>query len=636
MDINRSSSSRFKVNKSITAAANRKTADASRINSASYSEHNNKAELKEGQLIRGEILDHRYNEVKVKLEPGNQVITARLSDGISLSIGQNASFIVSELDSEQLVLKLVPDEATANDSIILKALTAANVTITNRNKAIVAELLSHRMPVDKQTLQILIKLSGMNREASPLCLVLMHKNNIPVNSHNLKQFQAYLDGTHQLLNNIKDITQGISKLLINAANTELMNNNQPVPGINTPPQELTYNIYNPTSDVLLNDTATDSIITAKPIINSELGTPDKNNSTIINTKQSNTTQDNTDMIPYKSISVNDKLIYSVRLINDRLIDIFHSYAADADKVLPSGMKSLDNTVLSDSSLLAKTSEQQVLINASIPRLTDILNRSDIDALLKYLSHTPEINSMKESIANGTASLGETLTYIQNALPETSKTDIIKLITSPEYSKLLEKAFYKKWTLTPENVSNKHSVQNFYTQLDYDLREINKLANSIAEADDYASIQKPLNTLQDNMQFMKELNNAFSFLQLPLGFKDREVHTDLYVLNRKKALNDKNQSLNVHLHLETANLGSLNIHLQMISKRIETVFYPESIDVAQIIKENLPLLISSLQTKGYNVKADVTDTFEQSSLFKQLIEQSTQDNIVTRYTFDIRT
>ena len=47
-------------------------------------------------VIRGEIIDLRFQEVKIRLEPSNQVITARLSGEVSLSIGQIAEFIVSD------------------------------------------------------------------------------------------------------------------------------------------------------------------------------------------------------------------------------------------------------------------------------------------------------------------------------------------------------------------------------------------------------------------------------------------------------------------------------------------------------------------------------------------------------------
>lgn len=614
MDINNSLSSRLKVNKSITASGNQKSIDASRTRSTSYpeqnkiSEQNKMPDLKEGQIIKGEIIDHRFNEVKIKLESGEQVITARLSDEISLPIGQKASFIVSDLNSETIVLKLSVPETSANDSIVAKALTAAGITINERSKAIVNELLNQRMPVDKQTLQTLIRLSNMHRAASPLCLVLMHKNHIPINSKSIQQFQAYLDGTHQLLYKIKDITQNMSRLINVSIHPEYESN---------PSQSMP--LY---SDSTLAQSENKMLSDNNMSLDNKL-LSDKLNSinntdteTVFNTFEAKAV--NMDILGQAKSPEIDTLPNAVA-INNKLIDIC-----------------LNNTEP------ASQDEANVIINGEQTQaifqieLTDIMDNYDMEALLKVLSDEVDSNSLKEKIASKTATIGETLSYIKKALESSDKIQISKLLGSEEYTKLLEKAFFKKWTIAPEDSADKDSVENFYKQLEADINKIHKLASSLAETDESAQVQKPLDSLQDNLQFMKDLNNTFAYLQLPLDFKDRQLHADLYVLNRRRGKADKSESLNVHLYLETANLGSLNIQLKMTNKQIEAVFYPESDDVALIIKENLPLLTSSLQEKGYIFMADVDQSKQEDNIFKKLMEQNNQDSSTLRYTFDIRT
>lgn len=608
MDINNSLSSHIKINKSVTAGAGNIGADASAeascIRSASYSEHNKMLRLAQGQVIKGQIIDHRYNEVKIMVEPGHQVITARLADEISLSNGQYASFIVTENASDGLVLKLIPAPAFASDSIVLKALTAAGITINDRSKALVCELLSQRMPVDKQTIQKLAKLSAANREASPLCLVLMYKNNIPINTKNLQQFEAYLNGTHQLLHKIKDITHNISKIIDTAVDS--------VPSFNTAAAE---------GGSYEADTVTQS--------NSHSLIPD------MNIQQDKTIQDNAGILPNQALAPNNNeniTLRNVLIINNKLIDIYIS-GIDTDAKPQAEKISIHE---SSANLQAEPSRQIKRSNFRDIKLTDIMQDKDIDVLLKYMADAPDTEGIKGKIAGKTASVYETLTYIKNALHTLDQRQISKLLTSEVYSELLEKAFFKKWTITPEDVSKKDSVDNFYRQLESDLKKINNLSEAAGKTNDKVQLQKPVDNLQDNLQFMKDLNNAFAFLQLPVEFKDRCMHSDLYVLTRKRAVNDKSQSLSIHLHLETANIGCLNIDLQLMNNKINTVFHPDNKDAVMIIKEHLPELISSLQTKGYEVKAAVEEDPEQGSLFKKLIEQGSGDNSIVRYTFDIRT
>lgn len=621
MDINRPLSSRLKLTKPLSTEAGKKGAEVARNRSSSAAEISNKLELKEGQLLKGQIIDHRHNEIKLMVEPGNQVISARISDEVSLAIGQYAGFIVSEATSDSLVLRLLPQEAQANDSIILKALTAAEIAINARSKAIVEELLAQRMPVDKHTLQTLIRQSAANREASPLCLVLMYKNNIPVNSKNLQQFQAYLDGTHQLLYKIKDITQNIAKILNAPSYPEAVFSDFSDPASVSPdltnPGFVLSNLQPVTEASVINSGAADKII--NPFIEVSL-------------RQTGPSQTDINPMSDNILSLNDNILRYALTINDELIRI---YQTDTEIDLWQSPEVINHN--NPGNLLTEEAQELKLQpEYQIYKLTDVMKQDDINTLLKHLSSAPDPGGLKNSIANGSATIAETLSYIQHAIYKLDKAGITDLLSSTEYATLLEKAFFKKWTLTSENVSKQQTVEKFYKQLEEDLKKINRLFDTIDEADDYPAIQKPLSNLQDNLQFMKDLNNAFAFLQLPVEFKDRQLHADLYVLKNKKSYMEKEQGLNVHLHLETANLGSLNIHVQMKNKQIETVFYPENSEVEDILRDNLPTLVANLQAKGYKVNADVAKADNQPGLFRKLIEQNIQDNNISRYTFDIRT
>lgn len=634
MDINRPLSSRFKSSKPISTEVGKKGIDAAHNRAASSAEINSKLDLKEGQLLKGQIIDHRHNEVKLMVEPGNRLITAKLSGDMPLSIGQYASFIVSEATSDSIVLKLQPQEAQANDSIILKALAAAGIAVNARSKAIVEELLAQRMPVDKQTLQALIRQAAANREASPLSLVLMYKNNIPINSENLQQFQAYLEGTHQLLYKIKDITQNLSKILNTPASPETILSDTAASALLNPDlanQAAVFSNLQSGADSLAADTGAAGLLS--PSSDAAL-------------LQAGLTHANA-YPPADSGLVNNPLRQALAA-NDELIRIYQTNA-ETDLSQP---PKLSNQVFSSNLTLSKVqatqlSEVQTLMLSEVQALmlsqdyqtftlSDILTQEDISNLMNHLSAAPDPGGIKSSLADGSAQIGEALSYIQKTIYTLSKSVVTDLLASAEYGALLEKAFFRKWTLAPEKVAKQQSVEKFYKQLEDDIQRINKLIDTTGEADDNTSIAKPLNSLQNNLQFMKDLNNVFAFLQLPVEFKDRQLHADLYVLNKKKALNEKEQGLNVQLYLETANLGGLNIHVHMKDKQIQTVFYPEVREVEQIIKDNLPILTDSLQAKGYKVDAAVAEAENQPAVFKKLIEQNNQDNNISRYTFDIRT
>ena len=234
MDINQSSLSQYNSNKPDNARSisNQKaTSDNNKVKESSSSPQvGQQQNLKEGQIIKGQIVDHRYNEVRIKLEPGKQIVSAKLSGDIALSINQEAEFQVTENTPNQLTLKYLPPQAgSPTDSTIMKALTASGFGITESNKALVAELLNHRMPVDKLTLQTLMKASFQNREASPLTLVLMLKNNIPLTKENINQFIAHQNGTAKIINDIKNIARNIAEFVITENQTDSATNPTGIP-----------------------------------------------------------------------------------------------------------------------------------------------------------------------------------------------------------------------------------------------------------------------------------------------------------------------------------------------------------------------------------------------------------------------
>jgi len=690
MDINQSSLSRLKSNKSGTprSGSESKTISESsklRETSASSTSQNIKQlDLKEGQLIKGRIVDHRYNEVSIQLEPSKQVITAKLSGDVPLSIGQNAQFQVTEESSDRLVLKYIPNETTPpTDATIQKALTASTLPMTERNKSIVEELLNHRMPIDKQTLQTLIKLSNTNREASPLTLVLMYKNNLPMTSANIKQFEVYQNGTHQLLNDIQDITRNISELLkqsvitgqdqqiqgdlLGAQNTshELgqqtrMPSNM-TDGLNMPAQPNTQNqlnmqdhlntqnqlnIQNQLKEVIqINDKLLDILYnnSANPTVNNALGS-DLNNFlgqaelSLLSKTLEQKAETYTNLPAGIPPDIAQQIKSGTLTLDATVKMIANLYEISPEQMTPTLMQAAMSQGQTNPLIpqILTTLLEPLVLQDNPTKLDAILNPAQRAALLDSMSTLSDSTNLKNQIADGTATLRETLTFIHNNLSGVEDTVARNFLQSSEYIQLLEKAFQQKWTITPEKLAQKTPVTDLYQNLQEDLEKLNTLAKTVKISEEALRLQEPVKNMQENLRFMKDLNEMFTYLQLPVQLKDKDIHSDLYVFTRKKTLLGKKDSISVLLHLDMTNLGPLNIHIEMEHNLIQAKFYLEDSEAEQLISDNLPALTSTLQNKGYNLHAEIMDSYEKPDFSKDFIEQSATDNNVQRYTFDIRT
>ncbi len=643
MDIKQSSLSRYKSNKpqtSRTASEVSKTSSSSRVKDSSDStaQMMKQLGLKEGQIVKGQIIDHRFHEVRIQLNPGNQVITAKLSTDVPLSIGQEASFQVAEGSSDQLVLKYLPNEASsAIDSMIQKALSASGLSNTDKNRAIVMELLNHGMPVDKQTLQSLIKVSYMNREASPLTLVLMFKNNIPMTPENIRQFEAYQNGSHQLLNNIREITDSIARLFTqqeSSASNGILSGEpsniiqSTVTEQSTFPVNSNSSVASLSNDIGLEATKSNNLLSENlgNIVNNQemsLNLTDINQSTVLGAGALPSDLNN----PFNQLlQINDKLIKI----------IFNTADNTTSNPLINLTDQLESATLPAPSENPGTLTVNSAMQDSPELLSNFMNSKEQTALLDLIGNYQGSDEIKSQIENKTATFKDVLTFIQAELPGLSDEAAKKLLQSPEYTKLLENAFLQRWTITPQKLAKKDPITALYKNLREDMEQISHIIKLSTSTVEELQLQEPVKKFQENLQFMKYLNEAFTYLQLPVQLRNKQLHSDLYVFTRKKALKEKSDHISVLLHLTMDNLGPLNVHISLNQKMIQAKFYMADFAAEQIVATNMSSLSEALLKKGYTLHSEVVNSFQKPDFSKDFIEEHTMDNDVRRYTFDIRT
>lgn len=163
----------------------------------------------QGQLLKGEVLDLRANQIKVLLENGASV-TARTEGTLNLSIGEHASFFVSQTTEEQILLKLAKEDTPLENPMIDKALSAANITKTERSVSIVTELLAHKQPVNEAGIRHYLSLSSKYPDLPVKDLILMELHHIPVTKENVTQFLNYHNQNAKLLPQAEQMLQELT------------------------------------------------------------------------------------------------------------------------------------------------------------------------------------------------------------------------------------------------------------------------------------------------------------------------------------------------------------------------------------------------------------------------------------------
>jgi hypothetical protein len=632
MDIHPSLNSRSKLNKpgiARTAAENKAATEALKareVQSASSSAGTNSSQWQEGQVVRGQIIDHRYNEVKIQLEPDKQIVHARLTGDIPLSIGEEARFQVTEDSPERLTLKYIPDAAPSSDPTVLKALTASGFPMTERNKQIVEELLRHTMPVDKQTLQTLIQLSHTHREASPLTLVLMYKNNIPMTSANVNQFEAYQNGTGQLLGEIRQTVKSLIELL------RPENPSAPDRVILSDSPQAEFSLLQSPADP---GSFTDSDVAAGNPMSRLLR---------INHQLTELLYGADRNPPLPTADTSPTQVFPQDTPSQLAEELQRKLTASPSLSEEPGLFSPGEAVPTNfAPILSQPSQPELMpyllegspSAASSAPITQHLDPSELTALAERLNAAPDTEAMAAKIADGFISSRELLLFLREKLPGMSGERAIELLSSAEYQKLMEGAFLDKWTLTPDKLMKKAAIKELYQQLSEDAEKLASITRLGKAADEDGAGKEPVKQLQDNLRFMKDLNEVFTYLQLPVQLTKQTVHSELYVYTRKKALQNK-ENLSVLLHLDMPHLGSMNIRIQMEHNTIHAGFFLEDTAAQGILSDYMPSLTDALAKKGYHLLSEVSETYRKIDFSKDFIEEKAGEGEIRRYSFDIRT
>ena len=170
-------------------------------------------QIRQGDIIRGEISDLRNNEITITME-NNTVIKGQIADSSNLSIGQTAAFRLNTVSPAGLFLEVVPNSFSQSEqTMIHKALEEAGLPVTPRNQAAVKALMDNLLPINKQSIQHLMQQAYDFGTEDMETLCLMNRRHLDINPDSVAQFSNYRTGMHQLLGRVETFSQELPQLL---------------------------------------------------------------------------------------------------------------------------------------------------------------------------------------------------------------------------------------------------------------------------------------------------------------------------------------------------------------------------------------------------------------------------------------
>ena len=496
---------------------------------------------------------------------------------------------------------------TAQADNVYKALQMAGLPINESTVAMTDEMMKLGMSIDSRSLQNMFKDVVTHTDASATDVVFLHKMDMPLTESNLRQIQNYTELQHEVVKGMQDVTDALQGLINGTGGADVAAGAAGVDADTlTQYQNLVKELISDTLMGMLPDgTGAAGDITG--------GNPAGGISGDV-LAAGVSGADLAGEVPAGGISGNAWTagISGADLVGEAL--------ADAPM---SGNAALIKGVLQD----AAFSE---LINSGL------FTEEEAAGFLKEASGL--LTEKGITLSGNTASeMMKALLDITAGNTQEAES-LQKLFSGKVWKNLLEGTVKTQWSLTPETLPKEGEVGKVYEKIVKSLHTLNETLLQSGAAN--TALQESITNLSENIDFMNQLNQMYTYVQLPLKMQNGEKNGELYVFTNKRSLAEKDGEVSALLHLTMEHLGPLDVYVKMNQGKVSTEFTVEKEETLLFLEKNMSILTDRLQKRGYDIscKMKVKDEAgEPENPVERLLTEK-QNGVVSahaQYAFDVR-
>lgn len=543
-------------------------------------------EMSKGMIFEGTVSSVRGNQVKLALSNGQQIL-ARLAGKFSFEQGQSVFFQVKNNDGGTIEIKPYTVDGEGANLTLMDALKAAGLSVDGINLSMVNKMMEEHMPIDKTSLNQMYQLVQDNKDINVTTLVELKRLGIEINQVNAAQFENYA-------NDKQAITIAMDSLideLPNALSAEDLS---------------MYKLVTQARDIL-------NIVTE--------GLPEE---AFISSEASDMSQYETIMRDNQSAPVVKKhfniaeLFESLNSVSGESQDIHTTQkinnAPATDTILLQENETKSNTIgflLSD--------KQIEELNEQVRMLLPNLQENNISLYSEDSSVVGILNDIKSMLENTPAN-ADTLRH---------------LFSGEAFKLMLKEALEQQWMIKPGDLEkNPKKLDGLYDKIEKQITNMEIILKTSGVVNPKA--EALADNIRGNIEFMNQINEAYTYVQVPLKMNEKNASGQLYVYTNKKSMSNPDKELSAFLHLDLEHLGGTDVSIKMLHRKVTTNFYLDSDESYALVKQFLPVLEKRLQDKGYNCELNVNSGSKQMNFVAGFLKKDLPPTgQVHRYSFDIR-
>lgn len=583
-------------------------------------------ELSSGSVFEGTVSSVKNGKVTLALSDG-QTITARLSGKVPLSQGTPMFFQVKSNDGATIEIKPYTGAGSGGNPILTNALTEGTVPVTERNLAMVDAMMKEQMPIDKQSLLNMARIANMNPGVDITTVVNMTKLGIPVSPEMAAQFENYMTDEHAIL---QEMDQAMNELADLAGSSDL-----------TPDQAVQVN---------------QKIVTILLPEQTVAGAP-------VNAEGQIETGGQT--------TAEGQIVTGGQITAEGQIVTGGQTTAEGQILTDGRLGAEEQTVNGEQTT---TAGQAIQEGTGGQALGDILSEQQFSSLGKLLQNIPSLvestklfpEAMEQDIfidtledesvaqnlmiegaaweaADGKTALDKNLTVsdflrtVSQILSENNgmaSQSIQKLLGSDAYKSLLRNVMEQQWLIRPEELKQEKKISQLYEKLEQQMKQVEDALKEAGVTKN--SFLDTAAEVRGNIEFMNQLNQAYTYVQVPLKMSGQNANGELYVYTNKKNLRDPDAELSAFLHLDLEHLGSTDVSVKMQHRNVKTNFYLADDASYDLVEKYLPVLEQKLKDKGYQCTITMTKEEKKVSFGDDFLRKDMpQTGTLHRYSFDVR-
>lgn len=527
-------------------------------------------------LTAGNIFEGTINSVsggRVVLGLSNGTeLSARLDANMKLVRGQSMFFQVKSNTGDTIAIRPYTVDGAGANLTLLNALKAANLPVGEKFLNMANSMMQEHMPIDKNSLSQMARILMANPDMSVNTLVQMKKLDIPITSEMVAQFENYMDDSSAVH---KALDSFISEFPAVMAGKEM------------PLEQL-------------------------KAFNSQL-------LAIIADGMEQIENTNLDEVPGQN-AVNTERLGSDGVIGKSDADTSNLVLNTAEDELVAGKMPAEEQIVLHSDASKDVNESKSAANLTQDKVVQLLNQ-----LLGKNGITE-----KDSPAAILSKLSNFILTGENV----SKEALNKLFSSSDMRQFLTDALESQMYLTPEDVKDSEKVKKLYEKLDAKAQSLESLLINSGLKD--TPFAQTVANVQGNVEFMNQLNQTYTYIQIPLKMNQQNASGQLYVYTNKRDLNDPEKDLTAFLHLDLDHLGSTDISVHMHRKEVDTKFYMESDEAYNLVKAHRDELEERLRRKGFNAKIYIENEGKKVNFVDDFLKKDAPSTAqLHRYSFDVR-